>query len=450
MKKFMIGIILVFTLVAIAVSGYMVFCPNKPEISNYRIETEEKDEGLWCVKVSGMKNRLTQAKLNRTIREEWIFWLQDYLESPAELSPDLSGYLISDQYLCITGSFDSYGTRGGGKKYYCAVYDLKTGDKVYLDDLFEFSDGFVQALQQYGKTWQCDLGEVVVRIPGFENDSAEEIRDYLEKVIMTQADYNDMISGTDRKSYFKPDFIVAEDYLYLTVKIPLDKLEEFLKVPKWWKSKPGLENADLERVNSEIKKYLGMTNREISDLTEKKIENYADTFVFKTKALLPCIRPENLPFYFVCSDWWYDEPPGYLAFYEEAEKEYMELLGINKDMGFRNIIETMGADSAAWESTEGVDELERERHKIEFEKYGLRYVFCSDDAEGYNFSMFIARTNQKKDVYRSDEKNISAAETYAYGVEEMVFSFSVSEDKTYHIPYVRISGCPNEQLQWKI
>lgn len=32
----------------------------------------------------------------------------------------------------------------------------------------------------------------------------------------------------------------------------------------------------------------------------------------------------------------------------------------------------------------------------------------------------------------------------------MVFSFSVSEDKTYHIPYVRISGCPNEQLQWKI
>lgn len=370
MKKFMIGIILVFTLGAITVSGYMVFCPNKPEISNYRIETEEKDEGLWCVKVSGMKNRLTQTKLNRTIREEWIFWLRDYLESPAELGPALSGYLISDQYLCITGSFDSYGTRGGGKKYYCAVYDLKTGDKVYLDDLFEFSDGFVQALQKYGKTWQCDLGEVVVRIPGFENDSAEEIR----------------------------------DYLYLTVKIPLDKLEEFLKVPKWWKSKPGLENADLERVNSEIKKYLGMTNREISDLTEKKIENYADTFVFKTKALLPCIRPENLPFYFVCSDWWYDEPPGYLAFYEEAEKEYMELLGINKDMGFRDIIETMGADSAAWESTEGVDELERERHKIEFEKYGLRYVFCSDDAEGYNFSMFIARTNQKKDEYRSDKK----------------------------------------------
>lgn len=48
------------------------------------------------------------------------------------------------------------------------------------------------------------------------------------------------------------------------------------------------------------------------------------------------------------------------------------------------------------------------------------------------------------------EQEFSAAEPYAYEVEEMVFSFSVSEDKTYYIPYVRVSGCPNEQLQWKI
>lgn len=48
------------------------------------------------------------------------------------------------------------------------------------------------------------------------------------------------------------------------------------------------------------------------------------------------------------------------------------------------------------------------------------------------------------------EKEFSAAESYAYEVEEMLFSFSVSEDETYHIPYVQISGCPNEKLQWEI
>lgn len=35
---------------------------------------------------------------------------------------------------------------------------------------------------------------------------------------------------------------------------------------------------------------------------------------------------------------------------------------------------------------------------------GRMDILASDDAEGYNFSMLIARTNQKKDVYRSDEK----------------------------------------------
>lgn len=47
-------------------------------------------------------------------------------------------------------------------------------------------------------------------------------------------------------------------------------------------------------------------------------------------------------------------------------------------------------------------------------------------------------------------KEFSVAEPYAYEVEEMLFSFSVSEDETYYIPYVQISGCPNKKLQWEI
>ena len=391
MKKAKVYAIIILIGIA-AIIGYLIILPPKPELLRYHIEMEEKEESVWCVKVAGMKNKVLQDKMNQAIQTDWVLWLKDYLESPLELGVYLNGYFISDQYLCITGGFDSYGTRGGGKKYYCAVYNLKNGERVYLDDLFELSNEFIQALKQYGKTWQCDLGEIMVRIPGFENSSEEGIKNGLEQTIMTQPDYNNMIEGTDNKSYFKPDFIISEDNLYYGVKIPLEKLEDFLKVPKWWKSKPGLENAVLEMVNNEVKKYLDMTNQEIKDLTGKELDNYADTFVYKTNVLYSCIRPSDLPFYFICRDW---ESPGYLAFYEESEQEYMDLLGISKDMGFKEIIAAMGIEQALEESTEYVNDYDRERHKIELEKDGLRYIFCADRADGYGFSMFIGRIDKK-------------------------------------------------------
>lgn len=49
-----------------------------------------------------------------------------------------------------------------------------------------------------------------------------------------------------------------------------------------------------------------------------------------------------------------------------------------------------------------------------------------------------------------DEKELSVMEPYTYEVEEAVFSFYVSENETYRIPYVQISGCPDKKLQWKI
>ena len=175
MKKAKVYAIIILIGIA-AIIGYLIILPPKPELLRYHIEMEEKEESVWCVQVAGMKNKVLQDKMNQAIQTDWVLWLKDYLESPLELGVYLNGYFISDQYLCITGGFDSYGTRGGGKKYYCAVYNLKNGERVYLDDLFELSNEFIQALKQYGKTWQCDLGEIMVRIPGFENSSEEGIK----------------------------------------------------------------------------------------------------------------------------------------------------------------------------------------------------------------------------------------------------------------------------------
>lgn len=393
MKKVISCVIIGLVLGVIAFGGYMVFCPEKPEVSSYLIETVEKEDGVWCVKVTGLKNKLVQYKLNRIIRENWLLWLEDYLEDyPSASAEIIDGYIVSDSFLCLTNRLDSV-VNGGSEPEYYAIYNLKTGELVSLDDLFELNDDFVKTLKQYGKTWQYDSGESMWRISGFEDDSEEEIRDYLERIVMSQSDYNKLVEGTNGKSYYKPDFTISEDYLYLRVRIPLDELEGFLKVPKWWESKPGLENKDLKEVNSEIEMYLNMTAQEIVALTGKEKEKYGSTFVFRTEVLYSCIRPDDFPFYFVCGES-YEELPRYIAFYEEAEKEYMKMLGINDDMGFDEIIEVMEAESVVWESTERVDEFERERHKIEFEKYGLQYSFCSDNAEGYNFCMFIGRISQ--------------------------------------------------------
>lgn len=51
---------------------------------------------------------------------------------------------------------------------------------------------------------------------------------------------------------------------------------------------------------------------------------------------------------------------------------------------------------------------------------------------------------------RTVENVTSELTSYSYEVEKDVFSFSTSEDKTYYVPYVKISGCSNEKLQWNI
>lgn len=49
---------------------YVIFYPNMPTVSNYHIKTEGKEDGIWCIKVTGMKNKLIQGRLNSLIQKE--------------------------------------------------------------------------------------------------------------------------------------------------------------------------------------------------------------------------------------------------------------------------------------------------------------------------------------------------------------------------------------------
>ena len=60
---------------------------------------------------------------------------------------------------------------------------------------------------------------------------------------------------------------------------------------------------------------------------------------------------------------------------------------------------------------------------------------------------FVSDNNELSEEWK--KYSILVDEVFDYEVEEKIFSF-YTDETVYSIPYVRISGCPNEYLQWKI
>lgn len=191
------------------------------------------EKPLVLVEIKGMQNKAIQQKLNENIRNDMEIYLEDYFKDPGFIRTDgFYSEVVGEKYLYI-----SYAIKFGGNSYYSyynVVYDLKTGERVCLDDLFILNEGFVTAVKRYGKDYDYDRGESIITYLGYENDSEEYIIEILEKIAMEPSEWNRIAEEKGTKSYYKPDFLITEENLYLPVPIPLDKLEDYLKVPKWW------------------------------------------------------------------------------------------------------------------------------------------------------------------------------------------------------------------------
>lgn len=232
MKKRLLSIgIIILTVLIIG----LIFSPEKLRLKNYSVMFTQNgtEEEVWLTRVQGMKNKVVQYKLNKNIKEDFLLWMEDYFENPTYFEVHyVTNGIVSDRYMYQVVSY----TMGleGWTNFYKAVYDLKTGERVYLDDLFEISPEFISTLKLYGKEYTYDLGEYLLTKRGFVNESEEEIAEWIQRVAMTQEEWNEVIDTLGRESHSKPGFIITEDDLHLRVPIPLDKLEQFLKVPKWW------------------------------------------------------------------------------------------------------------------------------------------------------------------------------------------------------------------------
>ena len=78
------------------------------------------------------------------------------------------------------------------------------------------------------------------------------------------------------------------------------------------------------------------------------------------------------------------EKPIALTFYGKYHDDYLKMIGLSKDMNFRDIM-------GLWGETE-IEETEEEnerRYRIKYERNGLLYSFVSGNSEGNSFNTFV-------------------------------------------------------------
>lgn len=230
MKKNHIKYGIAFLSIAVLFVIFVIcFQPDNLQADGYIYDLGNNRE-IYLVEISGMRNKLIQFKINRAIKEETLVYLADCQKEDKYVEGEgwYSG-IIANRYFYVINTFRF--ERNYFITYYSIVFDMRTGKKVEIGDLFEVDDSFVEIVKEHGKEYTYDLGESLITVSGYENETEEYISQWISDISMTQEEWN-MLEG--KLSYEKPSFMISENDLYLRVPIPLDKLEDFLKVSKWW------------------------------------------------------------------------------------------------------------------------------------------------------------------------------------------------------------------------
>lgn len=149
---------------------------------------------------------------------------------------------------------------------------------------------------------------------------------------------------------------------------------------------------DRECIDGEIIRYLKMPVQEILDMTDAGIAEESSLTVFEPNVFFPCIEME--PFLIVCrsSDTTYT--PIYATLYQNYADSYLEMLQLNSDMSFQDIMEVMGT-VAVEESKERAD---HRNYMISFTNGELEYYFCSDNQDGRGFELYIGLARLSQDA----------------------------------------------------
>lgn len=122
------------------------------------------------------------------------------------------------------------------------------------------------------------------------------------------------------------------------------KMEKnFIVLENTDKNTSGFQQVEEVTVPDEeqIKTYLNMTVSEIEKVTGNTINEEESITVFSFEKVYKGLYLDNSSFYFLCKDDEMLEKPIALTFYGKYHDDYLKMIGLSKDMNFRDI---MGRD----------------------------------------------------------------------------------------------------------
>lgn len=134
----------------------------------------------------------------------------------------------------------------------------------------------------------------------------------------------------------------------------------------------------------QIKTYLNMTVSEIEKVTGNTINEEESISVFTFEDVNKGLYLDHSSFYFLCKGAEKEEKPIAIAFYGKYHEEYLNMIGLSRNMNFQEIMDLWG--EAEIEESKKVDEY---HYRIKYERNGLLYSFVSEDIEGHSFKTYI-------------------------------------------------------------
>ena len=157
-------------------------------------------------------------------------------------------YCHSQRYLCVMNYWSTPGKPPNSLYYYTTI-DMQTGDKVRLDDLVEFSEGFIEYMRHgvfqkpYWTGKELNASSELVQ-EWLNALTDEQILQELAECSKEQSDFYDSEGEYDLQALFHRNAFRVEDgrlviifsksnETEVSLIAHLDDIEMFLKVPKW-------------------------------------------------------------------------------------------------------------------------------------------------------------------------------------------------------------------------
>ncbi|MDR1156826.1 MAG: hypothetical protein LBK75_00750 [Oscillospiraceae bacterium] len=217
--------------------------PNRGTAPNLYKETFQVTDNysFEYLQITGLEDEERQNKINQALKEASTGWVVDNIVDAEYVKSTV--LFQSEQYLCVSQTFYFPEERIDSDREICFIIDLKNGERVFLDDLVEVNDAFVEKFQHGDilyATGDFDPGEATPFIRDqYRTDPPEDVLDKLQKCSI---DPKETIREEGLTPFINYAYINASGQLCFSffpsttaaeIFVFLDDIEEFLKVEKW-------------------------------------------------------------------------------------------------------------------------------------------------------------------------------------------------------------------------